>query len=273
MQKCAFIFDDVRIPPERQIGMHSHSQWELSCVVCGAGVRTIGDFTEPFRQGEIILVPPDIPHVWRFDPAVTDAGGNIANMSVFFDSSLTGAMRDIFPEMEDALVRIESLGHAVAYQGAQYQTIRRLLELMRGRTPEQRFPLMMELLIAISDFSESICTGRGRALTRAEQRLENVRVYCACNYDRQITLDEISRHVGMNKSAFCTFMRHNARMTFSEYLNSLRLERAQDKLLHTDCGVAEIAVICGFQNVTYFNRLFRKKYGCPPTAVRAAGQR
>lgn len=181
-------------------------------------------------------------------------------------------MRNLFPVMEGALARIESLGHAVSYQGAQYQTIRRLLELLHGRTPEQRFPLMMELLIAISDFSESICTGRPSALTRTEQRLENVRVHCACNYDRQITLDEISRHVGMNKSAFCTFMRHNAGMTFSEYLNSLRLERAKDKLLHTDCGVAEVAVICGFQNVTYFNRLFRKKYGCSPTAVRGAGQ-
>lgn len=127
---------------------------------------------------------------------------------------------------------------------------------------------MMKLLIEISDISESVCTGRNSLLTRAEQRLEKVRVYCACNYSRQISLDEISGLVGMNKSAFCSFMRHNAGMSFTEYLNNMRLERAYDKLRHTDYGIAEIAAICGFQNVTYFNRLFRRKYDCSPKSLR-----
>lgn len=268
MEKCAFIFDDVCIAPHKQIGMHSHSRWELSYVACGAGTRTIGDLTETFNRGEIVLIPPGIPHVWHFDPSVTDANGNIANWSVFWNSSLTGTLRDIFPEISMSLERIESLEHAVAYQGEQYDTILRLLNLMRGKAPEKRLPIAIELLIAISDISQSICTGTNSLLTRTEQRLEKVRVYCACNYARQITLDEISLHVGMNKSAFCTFMRRNTGMTFSEYLNNIRLERAKDKLRHTDYGIAEIAVVCGFQNVTYFNRLFRRKYDCSPKSIR-----
>lgn len=269
MMKSAFIFDDVCIPPEKQIGMHSHPRWELSYVVCGSGKRTIGDLTEPFGPGEIILIPPGIPHVWRFNPAETDADGNIANLSVFFESSLPESMIGLFPEMAGPLARIESLEHAISYKGKQYQTILRLLKLMRGKTPETRFPVMMELLIAISHTSCGICAGCNTSLSRAELRLEKVRVYCACNYSRPITIDEISRHVGMNKSAFCTFMRHSAGTTFSKYVNDIRLERAKDKLRHTDSVIAEIALGCGFQNVTYFNRLFRKKYGCSPTDFRA----
>lgn len=119
-----------------------------------------------------------------------------------------------------------------------------------------------------SQNSESVCTGNSISLTRSEQRLEKVRVYCACNYDGRITLEDISRHVGMNKSAFCTFMRHTAGMSFSEYLNDMRLERAKDTLRHSDYGIAEIADMCGFQNVTYFNRLFRRKFGCSPKECR-----
>ncbi len=171
----------------------------------------------------------------------------------------------VFPEISDALGRIIDLDHAVRYTGSRLNAIRKLLQSMRGKTPEKRFPIMMELLLAISDMSESICVGRNGSLTRTEQRLENVRIYCSCNYARQITLDEISRHVGMNKSAFCTFMRRNAGMTFSEYLNYMRLEQTKDKLCHhTDHSIAEIAMDSGFQSVTYFNRLFKRRYGCSP---------
>ena len=270
MEIYAFTVDDVRIPPQKQIGLHSHSQWELSHVVNGAGTRTIGDLTEPFTEGEIILIPPGIPHRWRFNRSVTDAEGNIANLSVFFDSTLIASMKDIFPEIAEPLERLESLEHAVAYQGKQHGTLKGLLKMIRGKTPVKRLPLMIELLIALSDFSEGINTGRNSSLTRVERRLEKVRVYCACNYDSQIALDEMSRHVGMNKSAFCTFMRNNTGMTFTEYLNNMRLERAKDKLRLTDSSIAEIAVDCGFQNVTYFNRLFRMKYGCSPKEIRKA---
>ena len=72
MEKPTFVFDDVRIPPTRQIGRHSHPQWEISMVITGKGERTIGDRTEEAREGEIIFIPPDIPHEWRFDPEATD---------------------------------------------------------------------------------------------------------------------------------------------------------------------------------------------------------
>lgn len=273
MKNCAFYFDDVCIPPQKQIGMHFHSRWELACVVYGEGTRTIGDLTESFTHGDIVLVPPGIPHVWRFDPAVRTADGNITNLCVFFDSTLIGTMRGTFPEIAANLRTIEALDHAVSYRGPRHRELPELLSNMRGKTPEKRLPLMIELLVAISDISASSCAGSNSMLTRNERRLEKVRVYCACNYSRRITLDEMSRHVGMNKSAFCTFMRHSAGATFSEYLNNMRLDRAHDKLRHTDYGIAEIAVISGFQNVTYFNRLFRRKYGCSPKEIRTPSSR
>lgn len=269
MKKTAFIFDDVSISPDKQIGLHSSNSWELSYVVAGSGTRTIGDFTEPFIPGEIILIPPNITHVWRFDRGDTGANGHIANISVYFDTLTIDSTRMVFPEISDALGRIIDLDHAVRYTGSRLNAIRKLLQSMRGKTPEKRFPIMMELPLAISDMSESICAGRNGSLTRTEQRLENIRIYCSCNYARQITLDEISRHVGMNKSAFCTFMRRNAGMTFSEYLNYMRLEQTKDKLCHhTDHSIAEIAMDSGFQSVTYFNRLFKRRYGCSPKEIR-----
>lgn len=146
-----------------------------------------------------------------------------------------------------------------------------LSHVIRGRgerTAESRLPRMIELLTMLPDFTESRFAGRGNLLGRAERRLERIRVYCACNYARTITLDEICRYTGMNRSAFCTFMRRHAGVSFTGYVNDLRLARAKEKLARSDESIAETAAECGFSNVTYFNRLFLAKYGITPRQAR-----
>lgn len=271
MNDPAFIFDDVCVSPDRQIGLHTHSLWELSYILYGSGTRTIGDITEPIIPKEIVLIPPHIPHVWNFDSNNTDSIGNIANISVFFESRLIESMKGIFPEIIPTLDKIQSITHAIFYCGKTYTHIQDQLHSMRGSHPADRLPGMLELLINIADTSESRFAGKNITLNRIEQRLEKVRIYCTCNYSRTITLNDISRHVGMNKSAFCTFMRRHTGLSLSEYVNGIRLERAKDKLLHTDSCIAEIALECGFQNTTYFHRLFRDRFGRTPRAVRLAG--
>lgn len=57
----------VKLSPEEQIGSHRHSSWELSYVIKGNGKRTTGDCCDVFEAGDLVLVPPDMPHCWTFD--------------------------------------------------------------------------------------------------------------------------------------------------------------------------------------------------------------
>lgn len=268
MSSSAFIFDDVCVNPDRQIGRHSHPQWELSLIICGAGVRTIGDCSEPMTQGEIILIPPNIAHVWEFDPTHTDHDGNIANITVFFDTETLDSLALIIPEFGAVINKLKSVSEAIKISGEAHCKVNELLMSMRGMIPEARVPKSIELLRTIADADNSVSVGRNNALSRTERRLEKVRTFCNCNYAREISLDEISAYVQMNKSAFCTFMRRHAEMSFSEFVNNIRLQRAREMLCNTDKNVAEIAYDTGFVNVTYFNRLFRRKYKCTPKSMR-----
>ena len=268
MAPLAFTFDDVCISPYRQIGKHSHPSWELSLVICGAGKRTIGDLTEPMEEGEIILIPPDIPHVWEFDPSHTNAEGNIANITLFFETSTLDSLATILPELEGIVCKLKTITEAVSFKGEAYDRVYELLISMRGITPAFRVPKMIELLITMANADNLVSAGKNNVLSRMQQRIENVRIFCSCNYARDIPLDEIAAYVGMNKSAFCTFMRSHTGMSFSEFMNSFRLERAMDMLRHTDKNISEIAYDCGFANAAYFHRLFRKKYHCTPKSAR-----
>lgn len=268
MKTPAFTYDYVCLKPDRQIGMHSQSTWELAHLICGRGLRTIGDSTEPMAAGEVILIPPHIPHVWQFEESATDPEGNITNIAVFFEQSVLDRIEMLFPEARQSVGRLKALAGAVSYTGDTQKRICRLLHSMRGLSPEYRLPKMLELLVLLADTDKCSVVGRNNLLGKSERRLEKIRVFCACNYARDIRLDEIAAYVNMNKSAFCTFMRRHTGQSFSEYVNSYRLERAAERLVHTDDGIAQIAYDVGFANVTYFNRLFKSRYGCTPKALR-----
>lgn len=268
MNKPAFIFDDVRVRPDRQSEIHHHPQWELAYIICGKGVRTIGDRTDRFCEGEIILIPPDIPHVWHFAPGSADSEGDIANICVFFETALIEGLSALLPEISQPLMRLKSRTDAVCYSGEAYRKILSLLQSMRNLNPETRLPSMMSLLTALADTDHCQQIGSKRLLNKAETRMEKVRIYCACNYTRSISLGEIAAHVGMNRSAFCTFMRRQTGMTLSEYINDIRLRKTMELLRFTDENISSIAYEAGFSNVTYFNRLFRARYGCNPKTIR-----
>ena len=268
MAEYSFVYDDVRITPDRQIGLHSQSTWELSYVLCGAGMRTIGEHTEPFRAGEIVLVPPGIPHVWRFDPAETDDEGYIANISVFFAPMTVGSLVEVIPEIADVLTRLDCISGALRFTGHSRDRIARRLETMRGMSRARRAAQLPALLMDIAEAGEYSRAGEAVALTQAERRMEQIRIFCSCNYTGVITPGDVASHVGMNKSSFCTFIRRRTGMTLSEYVNGMRLEKAAEMLAVTDEKVAEIAYAVGFASVTYFNRLFRARFSVTPGEYR-----
>lgn len=268
MDKTAFVFDDVHVPPERQIGINSHPQWELSHVVSGGGVRIIGGDAEPIAEGEVVLIPPGIPHVWHFDSSKTDSEGCISNITVFFDDGTLEGLVAILPETAEYISKIRELKEALAYTGETRDNIVATLYSMRGKTADARVPYMLRLLSLLAETDNGKRAGCDKSLTRTQQRLEKVRTYCHCNYARDISLDEVARYAGMNKSAFCTFMKRHAGKTFSQFVNELRLEYAVGRIKDTEEYIADIAYAVGFANVAYFNRLFRKRYGCSPKAMR-----
>lgn len=268
-QEVAFAFDDVRVRPDCQIGLHSHPQWEVSHVIRGGGTREIGDRSEPMTEGEVIVIPPHIAHVWRFDPEVTDQDGCIANISVFFEMSTIEGLAALLPELRESVRRLRSLSDAISFTGKTRSELTRILYSMRMVSPETRLPGMIRLLSMLAS-TEGRPAGSGIHLSRNEIRLEKIRTFCACNYAREIRLDEISLYVGMNKSAFCSFMKRHTGQTFSEFVNTHRLERAVELLRSSDDTISDIAFAVGFQNVTYFNRLFRARYGLTPRAARLA---
>ncbi len=92
--------------------------------------------------------------------------------------------------------------------------------------------------------------------------------YIRTHYMQDITLKNLSGLYYINEKYIGSLFKKQIGLTFHEYLNEVRLVKAVDLLLSTGMSVIQIALACGFRNVTYFNRLFLKKHGVPPVKYR-----
>ena len=263
----AFIYDDVVLPPKQQIPIHTQNEWELSYIICGEGLMIVGDEKQRFCEGEAVLIPPRYPHGCFFDNSSTDESGCIHNTTLMFASDLPARLSHVLPELAQTSNMLNAICVPRRYVGNAALEIARLFEKMRCLDSAKRLPIILQLLIHITENveSEEICSPLSN---RSIRKLEKFRIFCKCNFYRQITLEDTAAYMDMNKSALCKFVRKHTGKTFTEYINSLRLEKAASLLSSTNDSACDIAYDCGFTSIPYFHRLFSRNYGMSPCNYR-----
>ena len=100
------------------------------------------------------------------------------------------------------------------------------------------------------------------------RRILKVKNYISKNYMDEIRLATMADIAGMSPSAFSRFFKLHTGRNLSEYIIDLRLGYASRMLVDTTKSVAEISYSCGFNNLSNFNRIFRKKKNCSPSEFR-----
>ncbi|WP_078349200.1 AraC family transcriptional regulator [Mucilaginibacter pedocola] len=258
----------MRVTPSQQITFHQHESLEISYIVLGSGRRVIGNTADNFNQGEVIFIPSNIPHCWSFDNFNTAADGKIENISIFFTPQLLQTALDGCPELHECFTKILSLESALVFTG---QTRERLQELMRNTRNEsktEQFASLVRMLALIAESAQMEIVGSVVVEDRSQLKLQQAYSYVINNFQREITLADAAAFVGMEKSSFCTFFKRKAGKPFFTFLAEYRVESAVQMLQRTGMSVAEVCHAVGFNDVPYFNRVFKKVKNMPPSQFR-----
>lgn len=257
------------LKPDKQIGLHHRDSWELSYVICGRGERIIGGVTSSFEEGDLVLVVPNMDHGWFFNPSYTDEDGNIECITVMWTTKLMIQLSAIFPEWKDVVEKFQNQKMSVLFNHNENKELVNALYALAREKSYSASSRLMELIIRITGSLHNISKEIGSVkLSQAESRLQQINVYTCCNYARQVSIDEIASHVGMNRSAFCTFFKKQTGKTYVSFLNEYRLKVAHHLLSNTDSNISTVCWQCGFNDLAYFDKLFKKAFDTSPSEIK-----
>ncbi|MCF7954149.1 MAG: helix-turn-helix domain-containing protein [Spirochaetales bacterium] len=191
----------------------------------------------------------------------------------------------------------EILGTVLYTSGVQLEMVKsRILELAvllsraaveGGADIEQIFGLNCHYLIRIRslDSLEDLSAWTKRIMDRFIDLVFNLRTvqhtqkiimairYVQNHYSEKISLNSTAESLQLSPSYFSRLFKQEMGIVFSEYVNDVRIEEARKQLISTNRSLGEIGFMCGFDDQSYFTRVFRKKTGLPPSRYRETGGR
>lgn len=87
------------------------------------------------------------------------------------------------------------------------------------------------------------------------------------NYHEEIDLGQLAEMVNLAEGSLCRFFKQNMGLSIFEYLNKIKVEFACELLMDPSLSILEVCLDSGFNNLSYFNKQFRKKMCCNPYQI------
>ncbi len=248
--------------------IHYHDEYEINLVMKTSGKRFVGDSIEDFRDTDLVMTGPNLPHAWRGD---TVKGNHV--ITIQFSERLLH-----MPIMEKRLFApirrlLEESRKGLCFSGNATQD---LMDKIINITHMQGFGTVLEFFSLLNDLANAdrhaLVSNRydthDTVMTSKSRRIAKVCEYMESHYSEDISLADVAAITGMSPSAFSHFFKSKTNTRFIDYLNELRIAKACRLMTDTTQTIAEICYGCGFNNMSNFLRLFKRKKQQTPTEYR-----
>lgn len=252
--------------------IHNHSVYELNFVENAKGVRRIvGDSQEVIGDYDLCLITsPNLEHVWEQNECHSD---DIREITVQFDFSMSdetlfgrNPYASITRMMQEAKKGLSFPLQAIMKV---YGMLDTLSSVKDGFYAVQQFLTILYELSRCENARTLASSSYAKVTVEDDsRRILKVKNFISKNYMNELRLPELASLAGMSSSAFSRFFKLHTGRNISEYIIDLRLGYAARMLVDTAKSISEIGFDCGFNNLSNFNRIFKKKKGCSPSEFR-----
>ncbi|HET8854412.1 MAG TPA: AraC family transcriptional regulator [Salinimicrobium sp.] len=248
---------------------HFHPEMELTYIVRGEGLRHVGDSIENFSSGDLVLLGKNIPHNWQsFSDESTD--GVEAVVIQFSENIFSG-----FPEFRFFNPLIQQAGHGLELKAGEelLGEIRSLCEYDKNL----QLIKFLDIFYRLSQIRQKRCLSGEKfsfdRISKMESRINRAREFIDLNIKGSIKLQDVAAHMKMTQSYFCRWFKKNTGHSLVRYINTLKIELVCRELVLTDKDISVIAYETGFENISHFNRIFKRLKNVSPSTYRLGNRR
>ena len=255
--------------------LHYHSsQFELTLILGGKGLRIVGDNISEFNSYDLSLIGPGLPHCWISRDAANNGKSNtrLQVVVIHFNRHILGDELLNRAEFRPIHELFENSTRGIAFSG---RTLKSVADKFLQFKLEPDFNTFLNILeifntLANSADQQILCKDSYLYKGRHEEipKFESVFNFIHSNYLNKIKISEVADLIHMNDSAFSHYFKKRTSYSFTDFITLLRLNHAADLITTQKKTIAEICFNSGFNNLSNFNRMFKKWKGETPLQFR-----
>lgn len=259
-----------QLEPCDHSGLHLHQGYEIVYVKNGKGIIKVEGKEEHYNDGTLIFIGPSIPH-FGFSNTMYDDNFEVV---IHLDENFVKNRIGVFPEFSGIVKLIENSKKVLVFDNEVKNNLSGLFQgLTRLATTEQLISIF-DLLYKLSKVNNAktlLGSNLGEHYAQSKQ-IKKVFEYINDNFHQQISTQDIADEVGLTTNSFCRMFKKLTGISFISYLKDYRIHRAAMLLEETEDSIAEVMYKCGFDNPSYFAKVFVQIKDIQPMEYRRRSQ-
>lgn len=246
---------------------HFHPEYELVYIQGTDGTRHVGDHISTYIESDLVLIGSNIPHL-NFDYGVKS---DYKKIVLHLNPSFVQENIQHTPELKQISALFQKSQYGIAFHS---HTKKELGERLYNLDKEEGITQYLELLSILASLAESEeyellhpTVYKNKFTEKEQSRLRKIHEYIDKHYQQKIKLEEVASISNLSKEAFCRYFKKNTGSTFVDFLNQYRVTQAK-RILMSGKTVSDACFSCGFESLSYFNRVFKKLTDQKPSFFR-----
>lgn len=250
---------------------HYHKELELVYVIKSKGTRFVGDSIELFEEKDVVLVGENVPHMWLNNEVyfMEDKDLIAESITIHFEEDFLGKKFINLPENKPIKKILKDSQLGIRFIDLDDKTLKKL-EKLPSLKGFKKLNTFLEIIYLLSDHknTEHLSNKSFVEAFQNDERKEITDTYefIYKNFRDPITLNDVADVAKMNPSAFSRLFKKMNRKSFTQFLNEIRIRYACQLLLEQKDRIADICYDSGYNNLSNFNRQFKKITDLSPSA-------
>ena len=238
---------------------HFHHLCELVWIQQSFGKRIVGDNIDNFSDGDLVLMAPNLPHIWQNDQVFLRKKKNfrVRSTVIYFPADFLLTLTDEQDALKPTQKLIKRATRGLSFFG---ETKKKVSEILSNISDEEGFKKIIYFLQAVDILSNSkefqylaSISFKNHYDEKDAERINNVYKFLMQNFHRDILLKEVSDICNMAPNSFCRFFKSRTQKSLTQFLNELRIGHACKLLQNEDYSMADVCYECGYNNTANFN--------------------